>query len=113
MAILNWTDLTHESSRPVVTDLITAAIVSLTLVNVLAGGGVRGESVAGVAGAQLGPLLQVAELVTPALLLAPLPLTQHCLAQHRQTPRHLSCTQTVIRSQGEDIKQSKPFQVPF
>ena len=75
------------------TDLITAAIVCLTLVNVLAGGGVRGESVAGVAVAQLGPLLllQVAELLTPALLLAPLPLTRHgVVTSHHLAPRHLS-----------------------
>lgn len=93
-------------------NLITAPIVGLTLVNVLAGGGVRGESVAGVAGAQLGPLLQVAELLAPALLLAPLPLSRHGdLAQHQNTPRHLSCSQSsVIRGgRGGGI----PFQVPF
>ena len=74
---LNWTDLTHESSRPVVTDLIAAPIVRLALVDVQAGGEVRAESVAGVAGTQLRPLLQVAELGTAALLLAPLPLPRH------------------------------------
>ena len=96
------TDLTHEGARPVVTDLITAPIVDLTLVNVLAGGGVRGETVAGVAVTQPGPLLQVAELLTLALLLAPLPLTSHRVVAHQHhAPRHLACSQTVSRSHRE------------
>ena len=45
--------LAHEGAGPVVTELVTAAVVVATLVNVLAGDVVRGEAVARVAVTQL------------------------------------------------------------
>ena len=96
------------------TDLIAAAIVGLALVNVLAGGGVRRESVAGVAVTQLDLLLQVAELLTLAQVLAPLPLPRHAVVpHHHHAPRHLAWGHTVSYQVTLAPGGILPFQVPF